>query len=437
MEEPLIVSFRSISVINLPCVDRVKEKNDVFVNIHFEDWIHCTETVVDAEEDVINWFQPGYSDIQGKRGSFASSSYESIEKPCGVLRDCFFLTYSKKLQENLLQLHVFDRNSMRAHGIVGIATINLASLLEDRNDFDEVEFRGDVRDVSGNTACSISFCASINVANEEDFKHISNAISYIGKSRYAGPKAIEKYSRGSLLSKKEAIEILHARRFQVIERSCKNSDKLMDRFEMCDRGGQFELDISGLSVFEWPKQISIFPSIRKLYAHANMLKMVPALSYFTNIETINISRNQLEDISGVKFSTIRTLKNLDVSRNLLTSLPPDIVLLPILENLQIHRNKLTMLPSGISELRSLKVLNAEFNDIFDIVDDFGQLPKLCDVNLSGNPRLNMNTMSYKTQLAIELRNTMADKHERKIVISRVLDLTRSLRNSEVSKFLRK
>jgi Leucine-rich repeat (LRR) protein len=209
----------------------------------------------------------------------------------------------------------------------------------------------------------------------------------------------------------------------------------MDRFESCDRGGQFELDISGLSITEWPRQMSIFPTVRKLYAFANMLKVVPSLSYYTGIETINISRNRLEDISGIQFSKIRTLKNLDVSRNLLTYLPADLVALPILENLQVHRNKLTALPAGISNIRSLKILNAEYNEICEITEDLGLLPKLVDLNLARNPHLDMAKIPFNTLMAIELRNSMADKHERKVMIGRTLDLTRKLRNSEISMLL--
>ena len=123
----------------------------------------------------------------------------------------------------------------------------------------------------------------------------------------------------------------------------------------------------------------------------------------------------------------------DISRNLLVSLPYDIVKLAILENLQVHRNKLTAFPAGMSELLSLKCLNAEFNYLHSIGSQFEKLPKLTDLNLNHNPNLDISNMPVQTKRLFDLRIIMSSKELRHGIIQRTLGIRKEVLNKEQMK----
>jgi len=172
----------------------------------------------------------------------------------------------------------------------------------------------------------------------------------------------------------------------------KKSGNIMDRFESCDRAGQHELDISGLSLQNWPEDAIIFPNIRRLLAYNNKLRTVPSLGTYRRLEHLDMSRNFIVDLGAVNFSLLGSLRTLDLSKNNLTALPVDIGKLPLLESLLIHRNQLESLPPSLADLTYLRLLNAEYNNLEDVGSELEKLPRLTELNLANNPRLRVDDM---------------------------------------------
>ena len=206
--------------------------------------------------------------------------------------------------------------------------------------------------------------------------------------------------------------------------------KIMDRYENCDRGGQYELDISCLNLKEWPAQVVVFPNIRILKAYQNLITEVPSMEVFKNIEVLNLASNKLNNLDQLDFSFFKTLKVLDLSRNEFVTLPFDIIKLPLLEKLVIHRNKLESLPTGMNIMKSLQVINAEYNNLTDIPKELDRLPRLHDLNLKGNPYLKINAMPVRLKRMYEMRLLMSSGDLRKGLIKRTLGMQREALNEQ-------
>ncbi|MBU0721148.1 leucine-rich repeat domain-containing protein [bacterium] len=76
---------------------------------------------------------------------------------------------------------------------------------------------------------------------------------------------------------------------------------------------------------------------------------------------------QVDDILENR-ETLQSLKSLDLSYRLLSSLPSEIFLLTSLEELDISHNNLKELPADITKLKSLKLLNISWNHITHNLD---------------------------------------------------------------------
>ena len=339
---------------------------------------------------------------------------------------------SNYFDDNLLSVKLLDYNSLRPHTLIGECNIKLS--LEDIPIGEPKEYSFNFNNSSGGIVGPCKLCIFVDVSSEENTYGTSN--SYLGKSRYYKNKSLEVakikdivplMNRDSMKYKNLMDKFKnHNNKNTISLKSC----KLMDRFELCDREGQFELDISDLSLEDWPDQASMFPNIRRLLANKNNIKIIPNLSYFIGIEYINLSNNRIKDLNDVKFSLIRTLKVLDVSRNFIEYLPDDIINLPILENLQVHRNKLAEFPSGMSNLYSLKIINAEYNNLRSIPADFESIPKLHNLNLSHNSELSEENIPAKIYELHEIRNLMISKDTRRVLIQRTLGLTKKIIQNE-------
>jgi len=82
---------------------------------------------------------------------------------------------------------------------------------------------------------------------------------------------------------------------------------------------------------------------------------------------------------------IRSLVELDVSFNSLSYLPTNIGYeLPNLQKLMIQLNKIRSLPSSICELKSLRYLDAHFNELHGLPIAIGRMTNLEVLNLSSN-----------------------------------------------------
>ena len=79
-----------------------------------------------------------------------------------------------------------------------------------------------------------------------------------------------------------------------------------------------------------------------------------------------------------------SLRQLDLSGNLLTTLPPEIRLLTT-KTLDLSGNQLTTLAPAQWELPELRVLDLRGNQLTSLPPELGQLQKLARLDLRGNP----------------------------------------------------
>jgi len=87
------------------------------------------------------------------------------------------------------------------------------------------------------------------------------------------------------------------------------------------------------------------------------------ICYYNHITSLYLNNNKLTDISGEIFSRLKSLIILDLSYNLLTRLPSTIGYLVDLEKLIFHQNKISELPIELGQLYKIKELNLEGNPL--------------------------------------------------------------------------
>ncbi|XP_008433136.1 leucine-rich repeat and calponin homology domain-containing protein 4 isoform X3 [Poecilia reticulata] len=83
-------------------------------------------------------------------------------------------------------------------------------------------------------------------------------------------------------------------------------------------------------------------------------------------------------------ANLQALTYLNLSRNLLSSLPPSVFQLPLLRVLIVSNNKLSSLPSSIYALTHLRQLDVSCNELQSLPAELGQLETLRDLNLRRN-----------------------------------------------------
>jgi Leucine-rich repeat (LRR) protein len=86
---------------------------------------------------------------------------------------------------------------------------------------------------------------------------------------------------------------------------------------------------------------------------------------------LSLASNEISDVTGIHI--LCKLSHLNLLRNNLTHLPPNIGLLGNLNRLEIANNKLVELPTEIEMLSRLKYLNLECNELSVLPSSFGRL----------------------------------------------------------------
>lgn len=127
--------------------------------------------------------------------------------------------------------------------------------------------------------------------------------------------------------------------------------------------------------------------IRKLNISSHNLKTLPKdLFLFKNLEALDISNNQFEDLEGLMFDLSRMpkLKLLVMSHCGFQELPDNIKLLKNLEGLVLDQNKLKVVNENIGELTNLRYLSFRRNKLLkDLPKSIGSLKCLEQLTISG------------------------------------------------------
>ena len=114
-----------------------------------------------------------------------------------------------------------------------------------------------------------------------------------------------------------------------------------------------------------------------------LTSLPPEIGTLTGLEGLNLSSNQLASLPP-EIGELTGLKTLFVSRNQLTSLPPEIGALTALKTLFVNDNQLRSLPPEIRALTALKTLFVNDNQLTSLPPEIGALAALEDLYLSGN-----------------------------------------------------
>lgn len=94
------------------------------------------------------------------------------------------------------------------------------------------------------------------------------------------------------------------------------------------------------------------------------LTTVPEIiSKFINLQRLDLSNNELTDISPSTFLALKSLHRLDLTDNKLSRLPDVVTKMTNLVSLNVSRNQLTFLPASIGNLQNLRFLTLEENQL--------------------------------------------------------------------------
>ncbi|XP_011299432.1 leucine-rich repeat-containing protein 59 [Fopius arisanus] len=102
-------------------------------------------------------------------------------------------------------------------------------------------------------------------------------------------------------------------------------------------------------------------------------------------ETLDLSGCELKDVPVKEISTIKKASHLDLSYNLLVSIPQTIVTLSHIVTLDLSKNMLTEIPKNIGEMKQLKHLDLYSNQISRLPLSMGDLKNLKWLDLKDNP----------------------------------------------------
>jgi len=81
-------------------------------------------------------------------------------------------------------------------------------------------------------------------------------------------------------------------------------------------------------------------------------------------------------LPGRHLAALGALTRLDLSRNALAALPPEVGLLSALDDLDVSRNRLRGLPPELGRLSRLRLLNCMANELERLPDEIGDLASL-------------------------------------------------------------
>ncbi|KAJ0886893.1 putative leucine-rich repeat domain superfamily [Helianthus annuus] len=144
--------------------------------------------------------------------------------------------------------------------------------------------------------------------------------------------------------------------------------------------------------------------VYKLDISKNNIQVIPEslIARLLNVGVLDVHSNQLRTIPN-SIGCLSKLKTLNISGNLLQSLPKTIQNCKALEhlNLSVNSNKLTFLPSSTSHLTNLCHLDARLNHLGSLPNDLGNLINLEILNISQNFRY-LDTLPYSLGLVFSL-----------------------------------
>nr|XP_020451527.1 PH domain leucine-rich repeat-containing protein phosphatase 1-like [Monopterus albus] len=131
--------------------------------------------------------------------------------------------------------------------------------------------------------------------------------------------------------------------------------------------------------------------LQELYLTNNHLtdKCVPMLTGHTHLRVLHMAYNHLQTFPASKMAKLEELEEVDLSGNMLKTVPTTIMNCRRMHTLIAHSNAIEVFPE-VMQLMEMKCVDLSCNELSEITLPENLPPKLQELDLTGNPRLNLD-----------------------------------------------
>uniref|UniRef100_A0A672YLT5 protein-serine/threonine phosphatase n=1 Tax=Sphaeramia orbicularis TaxID=375764 RepID=A0A672YLT5_9TELE len=131
--------------------------------------------------------------------------------------------------------------------------------------------------------------------------------------------------------------------------------------------------------------------LQELYLTNNRLtdKCVPMLTGHTHLRILHMAYNHLQTFPASKMAKLEELEEVDLSGNMLKTVPTTIMNCRRMHTLIAHSNAIEVFPE-VMQLMEMKCVDLSCNELSEITLPENLPPKLQELDLTGNPRLNLD-----------------------------------------------
>ena len=140
------------------------------------------------------------------------------------------------------------------------------------------------------------------------------------------------------------------------------------------------IDVVGAELTCLPEEIHHLTNLKKLLLSSNSLDRIPIM---VSLKKINLSDNIISSIPS-DINKLERLKFLNLSDNLLQDIPEELYQLTKLIKLNLSSNNLTSISDGVSNLTRLNYLYLNDNHLSGVCDSITRLTNLHQLDLSRN-----------------------------------------------------
>ncbi|XP_056270208.1 PH domain leucine-rich repeat protein phosphatase 1-like [Pseudoliparis swirei] len=139
-----------------------------------------------------------------------------------------------------------------------------------------------------------------------------------------------------------------------------------------------------------------FSSLEELYVTNNSLtdKCVPLLTGHRHLRVLHLAYNQLQTFTASKLARLEQLEELDLSGNRLRAVPTTILSCQRMHTLSAHSNCINAFPE-VLQLPEIKFVDLSCNELTEVTLPETLPQKLQELDLTGNPRLNLDHKSLE------------------------------------------
>lgn len=165
------------------------------------------------------------------------------------------------------------------------------------------------------------------------------------------------------------------------------------------------LDLAYNHSSDVPASLCNLSGLQVLNLSGNGVKRLPDMSMLSNLTKLLLVNNELDALPNLP----PNLQDLNVSGNLLATLPDSVSQLSHLAFLDLSDNRLEALPSSIVQLPHLLLINCRRNKLTHLPLSIIAIPKNCWIRTAGNPLADEN--AFLLTYALSRRGSLAPRIE--------------------------